>query len=385
MHRLIYLVLSFFLARTAKHILETCLLTCALAAALVMAGTGDLDLLRRLRRIRARLMYDKTSSLGYGSHLTCHMAIGLLFLGGTRMSLRNDTLDSVACLYCSVFPRFPNSTSDNRFHMQALRHFWTAAVDENRLLETRIDENLLLSVPIEIRPYQTVSNDNPAKDSSFFQTPALLPRIEHPFIVFIRNPLYSSQSFSFDRMGDASSTPYIHSGPLRLFLKPIESFDVDHDGNPHPNRIPSIISTYRSASVKILHPILDIEHLQSWIDSEILNAILRQDVTVADTIPTTLTGDISSLINTPNHPSHSSFSIPTHLDTFIIRHRLMIIDQSILVLNQMISTTPSSSLFSLEKLVRLKNLYHSARLHLWNWLISSCSSFSSLPSSIHSR
>jgi hypothetical protein len=348
-----------------------------------MAGTGDLDLLKRLRRIRARLMYDKTSSLGYGSHLACHMALGLLFLGGTRMSLRNDTLDSIACLYCSVFPRFPNSTSDNRFHLQALRHFWTGAVDENRLLEIRTDENTLLSVPIEIQLSQTVYHDTHTNGSSFLHTPALLPRIEHPFVVLIRNPLYSAQSFSFNRMGDDSPTPYSHSGPLRLFLKPIESLEMDRDGNQFPNGIPSIISTHRPAQVKTLHPILDIGHLQSWIDSEILE-ILRQGIPViTNTIASTLI-DAAPIITTtsPNNSPHSSFSIPVHIDTFI-RHRLTVIDQSILVLNQMISTTsiPATLLFSLEKWIRLRNLYHSARLHLWSWLISSSSSFSALPSS----
>ena len=46
----------------------------------VMAGTGNLDVLRIARQLRKRHSPD----VPYGSHVAVHMAIGLLFLGAGR-------------------------------------------------------------------------------------------------------------------------------------------------------------------------------------------------------------------------------------------------------------------------------------------------------------
>ncbi len=44
-----------------------------------MSGSGDLDVLRMIRRLRLG-----HSELVYGSHIAVHMALGLLFMGGGR-------------------------------------------------------------------------------------------------------------------------------------------------------------------------------------------------------------------------------------------------------------------------------------------------------------
>lgn len=77
------------------------------------------------------------------------MALGLTFLGEGRCSL-NTTNESIAYLIVSLFPRFPMSTSDNRYHLQAVRHLYVLAT-EPRLLETRdISTNDMCFVPIQI-------------------------------------------------------------------------------------------------------------------------------------------------------------------------------------------------------------------------------------------
>ena len=48
-----------------------------------MAGTGDLDVLRICRHLRARVGTNYSYVL-YGSHMAVSMAIGLLFIGGGR-------------------------------------------------------------------------------------------------------------------------------------------------------------------------------------------------------------------------------------------------------------------------------------------------------------
>lgn len=47
----------------------------------VMAGTGNLAVLRLIRQLHGRL---QSSEINYGSHMAVHMALGFLFLGGGR-------------------------------------------------------------------------------------------------------------------------------------------------------------------------------------------------------------------------------------------------------------------------------------------------------------
>ena len=57
------------------------------------------------------------AALNHGSHMAMSMALGFLFMGGgsTTFSTRDD---AVAALVIALYPRFPRSTSDNRFHHQ---------------------------------------------------------------------------------------------------------------------------------------------------------------------------------------------------------------------------------------------------------------------------
>ena len=47
----------------------------------VMSGSGDLEVLRVIRRLHARVTCPEVT---YGNHMASHMALGLLFLGGCR-------------------------------------------------------------------------------------------------------------------------------------------------------------------------------------------------------------------------------------------------------------------------------------------------------------
>lgn len=47
----------------------------------VMAGTGNVPVLRLIRQLHARLHGNE---INYGSHMGVHMALGFLFLGGGR-------------------------------------------------------------------------------------------------------------------------------------------------------------------------------------------------------------------------------------------------------------------------------------------------------------
>ena len=81
-----------------------------------MAGTGDCDTLAVLRAMRSTI--DK--AVTYGFHMALHMAIGFVFLGGGRYTLTTST-PAIAALVCALYPRFPLSANDNRYHLQAFR------------------------------------------------------------------------------------------------------------------------------------------------------------------------------------------------------------------------------------------------------------------------
>jgi anaphase-promoting complex subunit 1 len=98
---------------------------------IVMAGTGDVDCFRLLRVLRKRFEHD----MHYGYNMAIHMSLGFLFLGSGAYTFSRNNL-AIASLLCSLYPIFPTSPSDNRHHLQALRHFYILAI-ETRLLQAR--------------------------------------------------------------------------------------------------------------------------------------------------------------------------------------------------------------------------------------------------------
>ncbi|KAJ9611601.1 Anaphase-promoting complex subunit 1 [Cladophialophora chaetospira] len=118
-------------ARVTLNSVRNCLDALALAAASVMAGSGDLQVMRRLRALHGRI--DKETP--FGSHLAAHMALGALFLAGGTRTFGTSNL-GIAALCIAFYPVFPNDVLDNRGHLQALRHLWVLAV-EGRCLVAR--------------------------------------------------------------------------------------------------------------------------------------------------------------------------------------------------------------------------------------------------------
>lgn len=104
--------------------IEACLGATAIALSCVMAGSGNLSCLRMLRVLRRRADND----IPYGFHMAISMAIGLLFLGGGRLTLGTSKA-TLATLVASIFPRFPLTPTDNRYHLQAFRHLYVLAAE----------------------------------------------------------------------------------------------------------------------------------------------------------------------------------------------------------------------------------------------------------------
>jgi len=128
-----------------RYTVETCRAVLALSVGMIMAGTGDLEtmvLLRSLRKI-------SDHNTRYGVLMAIHTALGFLFMGGGRWSFKRDKL-STACLLISVFPRFPNSMTDNQCHLQAFRHLYVLATEERDVQAVDAVTQAPLTVPVTV-------------------------------------------------------------------------------------------------------------------------------------------------------------------------------------------------------------------------------------------
>ena len=130
------------LARTA---IRNCQDVTALSAAMVMAGTGDLEVFRRLRSLHGRTDVDTP----YGSHLAAHMAIGALFLGGGTHTFGTSNL-AVASLLCAFYPLLPATVQDNQCHLQAWRHFWVLATEARCIVVRNVDTHYPIPIGITV-------------------------------------------------------------------------------------------------------------------------------------------------------------------------------------------------------------------------------------------
>lgn len=131
--------------KLARITVRNCQDVVALAAACVMAGTGDLYVFRRLRSLHGRVEVD----VPFGSHMAAHLAIGILFLGGGTYSFGTSDL-AVASLLCTFYPLFPVTVLDNKSHLQAFRHFWVLAAEARCLVVYDIDTSRLIPMPVVV-------------------------------------------------------------------------------------------------------------------------------------------------------------------------------------------------------------------------------------------
>ncbi|XP_012289018.1 anaphase-promoting complex subunit 1 [Orussus abietinus] len=173
-----------------KSTIETCLNVVLLATAVVMAGTGELDIMRICRHVRTRVG-PASSVVTYGSHLATHMALGLLFLGGGRYTLSNSP-SAVAALVISLFPKFPTHSNDNRYHLQALRHLYVLAVEPRLILPRDIDSGLRCYAVVHL----TFRNEKLADgQEAVLRAPCLLPQLDSLRKVELKDDRYWEITF----------------------------------------------------------------------------------------------------------------------------------------------------------------------------------------------
>lgn len=186
-------------ARLTRNSVRNCQDVVALAAAAVMAGTGDLALFRRLRSLHGRVDADTT----YGSHMAAHMAIGVLFLGGGSYTLGTSN-HAVASLICAFYPIFPTTVLDNKCHLQAFRHFWVLAAEPRCLVPRDLDTRRPISIPITI-----TSHDESVRTIG---APCLLPDPSEISRIEIRGPDHWPLVLDFSQ-NDALREKFVRGDP----------------------------------------------------------------------------------------------------------------------------------------------------------------------------
>ncbi|XP_050429945.1 anaphase-promoting complex subunit 1 [Adelges cooleyi] len=197
-----------------KSTIETCINVTLLSLSMVMAGTGDLEVLRICRYLRSRVSASPLSVITYGSHLATHMALGLLFLGGGKFTLSTSP-ESIAALIIAFYPQFPTHSNDNRYHLQAFRHLYTLAAEPRILIPRDIDSGDLCYVHLKV-----VFLDTKYYKNQFYtiKAPCLLPELSLLKEVRVEDERYWSIIFERGRNWDT----------LKNMLNNVNSLKVKH-------------------------------------------------------------------------------------------------------------------------------------------------------------
>ncbi|VDK66876.1 unnamed protein product [Onchocerca ochengi] len=118
---------------------------------ILMAGSGNLQVLRLCRLLRARVTLPEAyrDSTSHSLYVAANTTMGMLMLGRGRYALKTDDL-SVAALVISFFPISPHALSDNRAYLQPLRLLWVIAAEERLLSSIDADSEELVELEVEI-------------------------------------------------------------------------------------------------------------------------------------------------------------------------------------------------------------------------------------------
>ncbi len=172
-----------------QYELFTLLCTSILSLSIVMAGTCDISCLKIMRVIRKKFQDSKV--FHYGFSMAINIAIGFIFLGYGNYTFNTNDM-SIAALLISVFPQFPSTPGENRWHLQALRHFYVLAMEEKIFHAVDVDTNKVVNVnaQMDFEFEGKVVTEN-------VQTPVLLQENKKLFQVRIRDSDYFDVDFTF--------------------------------------------------------------------------------------------------------------------------------------------------------------------------------------------
>ena len=162
----------------------------SISLSMVMAGTGEVSCLRRLRF--AYGVFQQSGyhqGIKYGAHISTHMALGLLFLGAGRFTLGTSDA-AIACLVTAFFPRFHSISSDNKSYLQALRHLWALAVEPRCLIARDVDSGEVVYLPVKIMFKEDEKEEQKKEVSVTLITPTLIPDMDKLASIRVDTPRY---------------------------------------------------------------------------------------------------------------------------------------------------------------------------------------------------
>lgn len=152
----------------------------SLCVGIVMCGTGELNALRRLRYVHGQLMpYIK-----YGSHMTSHMAIGMLFLGGGRHTFGTSNA-AISCLIAAFYPRWPSASGDTKVLLPVFRHLWALAVEPRCLIARDADSGETVYIPVKLRV-----KEGESVKAYQYTSPSLIPDFNNLLAISVDSPRY---------------------------------------------------------------------------------------------------------------------------------------------------------------------------------------------------
>ncbi|EIN05861.1 hypothetical protein PUNSTDRAFT_106906 [Punctularia strigosozonata HHB-11173 SS5] len=183
--RLAYTTGTAFDSRIKRATIREGLNTISIALCMIMAGTGEINCLRRLRY--AYGMYNQP--IRYGTYLATHLSLGLLFLGGGRFTLGTSDA-AVAAMVTAFYPRWAHSSSDNKSYLQALRHLWVLAVEPRCLIARDVDTKEVVYLPIKIKVKDDPSSPGGPTGTTQLIAPTLIPDLDRLLSIRVDTPRY---------------------------------------------------------------------------------------------------------------------------------------------------------------------------------------------------
>uniref|UniRef100_A0A3Q3R8Z7 Uncharacterized protein n=1 Tax=Monopterus albus TaxID=43700 RepID=A0A3Q3R8Z7_MONAL len=178
-------------AQTGFYNLQTGLSMILLAMSMVMSGTGNLKVLQLCRFFHKRT----GGEMNYGFHMAHHMALGLLFLGGGRYTLSTSN-SAIAALLCALYPHFPAHSTDNRYHLQALRHLVVLAAEPRLLVPVDVDSLKPCYALLEVTYKETKWYEETTVE---LMAPTMLPELHLLKRVKVKGPRYWELSIDLSK------------------------------------------------------------------------------------------------------------------------------------------------------------------------------------------
>uniref|UniRef100_A0A8C6DUY4 Anaphase promoting complex subunit 1 n=1 Tax=Moschus moschiferus TaxID=68415 RepID=A0A8C6DUY4_MOSMO len=171
-----------------------------------LIGMSDLNVPEQLyqymvgghRRFQAGMHREKHKSPSYqikegdtiNVDVTCPgatLALAMIYLKTNNRYSLSTSNSSIAALLCALYPHFPAHSTDNRYHLQALRHLYVLAAEPRLLVPVDVDTNMPCYALLEVT-YKGTQWYEQTKEE--LMAPTLLPELHLLKQIKVKGPRY---------------------------------------------------------------------------------------------------------------------------------------------------------------------------------------------------